>query len=55
MIVERSTFGRLIGLGAGWSGRTFTMVVLIIPMSLLFHRPFVFGVIVPFMRAIGAL
>lgn len=55
MIVERSTFGRRIGLGAGVEGRAFTMVVLISPLFLLFHRPFVVGVIVPFMRAIGAL
>lgn len=55
MLVERSAFGRRIGLGSGWLGRAFLMPVLIAPVSLLFHRPFVIQVIVPFMRAVGAL
>jgi hypothetical protein len=55
MLIERSRFGRSIGLGSGWPGRAFAMVMLIAPVFLLFHRPFVVGVIVPFMRAIGAL
>jgi hypothetical protein len=54
ILVERSRFGRRIGLGSGWPGRAFAMVVLAAPVFLLFHRPFVTGVIVPFMRAIGA-
>jgi len=28
---------------------------LVAPVGLLFHRPFVVGVIVPFMRALGAI
>ena len=31
------------------------MVVLIAPIFLLFHRPFVAGVMIPFLRAMGAL
>jgi hypothetical protein len=31
------------------------MVVVIGPVRLLFHRPFVVGVVIPFMRAAGAL
>jgi hypothetical protein len=55
IVIERSALGRHIGLGAGWSGRLFTAAVLIAPVGLLFHRPFVIGVVVPFMRALGAI
>jgi hypothetical protein len=55
MLIERSAFGRAIGLGAGWRGRVFAAVVLLAPVTLLFHRPFVVGIIVPFMRFLGAL
>jgi hypothetical protein len=55
IIFERSAFGRRIGLGRAWSGRMFTFLVLLAPVCLLFHRPFVVRVIVPFMHAIGAL
>ncbi|HEV3331473.1 MAG TPA: MBOAT family protein [Bryobacteraceae bacterium] len=55
MMAERSAFGRRIGLGSGWSGRVFTFLVLLVPVGLLFHRPFVEGIIVPFMRALGAI
>jgi hypothetical protein len=55
MVIERSAFGRHIGLGAGWSGRLFAAAALVAPVGLLFHRPFVVGVIVPFMRALGAI
>ena len=54
MIFERSVFGRRMGLGSGWSGRAFTMLLLIGPVFLLFHRPFVVGVIVPFMQDLRA-
>jgi hypothetical protein len=55
MVFERSAFGRRIGLGSGWSGRLFAIAVLVVPAGLLFHRPFVVGIIVPFMRVLGAL
>jgi hypothetical protein len=55
MMIEHSRFGRRFGLGCGWPGRAFTMIVVIGPVFLLFHRPFVVGVIIPFMRAAGAL
>lgn len=55
MLIERSAFGRRNGLGSGWPGRLFVLAVLIVPAGLLFHRPFVVGIIVPFMRALGAL
>jgi hypothetical protein len=53
--LERSRFGRRMGLGRGVIGRSFVFAVLIAPLGLLFHRPFVLGVIAPFMHAIGAL
>jgi hypothetical protein len=55
MVIERSRFGRRVGLGSGWSGRLFAAAVLITPAGLLFHPPFVLGVVVPFMRAVGAI
>lgn len=55
MLAERSRFGRRIGLGAGWRGWLFTMLMLAIPAPLLFHPPFVIGIVVPFMQAIGAI
>lgn len=55
MVIERSSFGHQIGLGSGWTGRLFAGAVLVAPIGLLFHRPFVVGVIIPFMRALGAV
>lgn len=55
MLVERTGAGRRFGLGAGVRGWLFTMIVLVAPVTLLFHRPFVVDIIVPFLRAIGAL
>jgi alginate O-acetyltransferase complex protein AlgI len=55
LMVERSAFGRAIGLGRGVRGRSFAMLVLIAPVGLLFHRPFVVGIMTPFMRALGAI
>ena len=55
MVIERSEFGRRLGLGDGWPGRLFAISVLLAPLGLLFHRPFVVGIIVPFMRALGAI
>ena len=55
MVIERSGFGRQIGLGSGWRGRLFATAVLLAPAGLLFHRPFVVGIIVPFMRSVGAV
>jgi hypothetical protein len=55
MVIERSPLGHRTGLGFGWSGRLFAFAVLVAPVGLLFHRPFVVGVIVPFMRVLGAI
>ncbi len=55
MLAERTVIGRRIGLGSGWKGWAFTMLVLIAPVAGLFHRPFVVGIVVPFLRALGAV
>lgn len=55
ILVERSTFGRRVGLARGPTGWLFTMLVLIIPAPILFHTPFLQRIVVPFMRAVGAL
>lgn len=54
MLVERTGFGRRLGLGQAMTGRVFTLCVLVIPLSLLFHPPFVTRVVAPFISALGA-
>lgn len=55
LLVERSRGGRAIGLGRGVRGWLFTFLVLFVPAPLLFHTPFLLNVVLPFLRAIGAL
>ena len=55
LLDERSAIGRRLGLTSGWRGRLFAAGVLVIPACLLFHPPFVQAVIIPFMRATGAI
>ena len=53
--VERSPFGKRLGLGQGVRGWCFMAVFLTVPVFGLFHPWFVLRVILPFMRAIHAL
>lgn len=55
IFAERSHAGRAAGLGRGWRGWLFAVLVLALPAYGLFHPPFVVNIIVPFMRALGAL
>ena len=55
MLLERSSFGRLLGLGAGWRGRAFTALTILGPAPLLFHPWFIGRVVLPFLQAIGAI
>lgn len=55
VMIERSGFGKSIGLAAGLRGWCFTIIVLVAPVFGLFHPWFVLRVILPFMRAIRAL
>ncbi|MBY0460848.1 MAG: membrane bound O-acyl transferase family-domain-containing protein [Gemmataceae bacterium] len=54
LLAEKSKLGRKLGLGAGWRGRAFAAVVTIGPAYGLFHPPFVRGVVLPFLGALGA-
>jgi alginate O-acetyltransferase complex protein AlgI len=53
--LERSSFGRKIGLRSGAFGWSFMLVVAAAPAFWLFHPRFVLRVILPFMLAIHAL
>ena len=55
VLAERSPAGKRLRLGSGIAGWVFTFVVVAGPAYWLFHPPFVRHVIVPFMKAIGAL
>jgi hypothetical protein len=55
LLFERGVLAQRLGLARGWRGRLFAMALLVIPAPVLFHPPFVKFVIVPFMRATGAL
>jgi alginate O-acetyltransferase complex protein AlgI len=52
---ERSALGKRLGLRRGWRGWLFTAAFTAGPVFLLFHRPFVLRVIVPFLEAFHAL
>jgi alginate O-acetyltransferase complex protein AlgI len=55
IVAERSRFGRAIGLRNGLRGWAFTMCIVMAPACALFHPPFVLRIVVPFMRAVGAI
>ena len=55
IILERSRFGRAIGLRNGARGWAFTMCMLAAPAYVLFHPPFVLRIVVPFMHAVDAI
>jgi Membrane bound O-acyl transferase family len=52
---ERTPWGRRLGLGEGWRGWAFTVVVVAGPAFLLFPPPFVHRVILPMLDVIGAV
>lgn len=55
VIFERSRTGRLLGLCRGVRGWAFTALITAGPVYFLFHPPFIFRVVLPFMKAIRAL
>ena len=55
VILERSRFGRRLGLQTGPAAWIFMVLVTAVPAFWLFHPPFVLRVILPFMRAVHAL
>lgn len=55
IVVERSAWGRRLGLGRGLPGALFCVVCIGLASPLLFHLAFIERVIVPFLSAIGCL
>lgn len=55
VIFERSRTGRFLCLSRGVRGWVFTALVTAGPVYFLFHPPFIFRVVLPFMKAIRAL
>jgi predicted DCC family thiol-disulfide oxidoreductase YuxK len=55
VVAQRSTVGNQLAFRHGISGRIFTILIAAGPAFWLFHPPFVRNVILPFMKAIGAL
>lgn len=55
ILASRAPLGRSIGLSGGLTGRMFAALVLLCPACLLFHRPFVLEIVLPFMHALGAI
>jgi len=53
IFIERSSFGRVIGLSRGLLGWLFTVIALILPAYALFHPVFIINIIIPFLEAIG--
>lgn len=53
VLAAHSAFGKRWHLQRGATGRVFTAVVLIAPVGLLFHTPFLSNVVLPFLKAIG--
>lgn len=54
VVIERTRFGKSIGLGQGARGWLFTALVTVGPAFSLFHPPFINNVILPMLTAIGA-
>ena len=55
ILLERSRMGRSFGLGRGWRGWVFTMFVIVLPVGIAFPPVFVENIILPWMKALGAL
>jgi len=55
ILVEHSRIGRRCGLGRGLGGRLFAAVVVVAPLALLFHGPFLNRIMLPMLRAIAGL
>jgi hypothetical protein len=55
LLIQRSRIAKRLGLNAGSVGRCFTAFVLVAPLPILFHEPFISQVILPFIEVIGAV
>ena len=54
VVAEHTRLARRIGLGCGWRGWLFTVIVVAGPVGWLFHPPFIHHVILPMLHALGA-
>jgi alginate O-acetyltransferase complex protein AlgI len=54
VLFERTHFARWWGMGRGWRGWLFTMIVTAGPAFWLFHPPFVRNVMIPFLQTLHA-
>lgn len=54
LLLQRTPQARRAQLHTAWRGRLITFAVLVLPLPLLFHAPFIQRVILPFMQVIGA-
>jgi len=52
LLAERSPLGRQLGLGRGGTGWLYAAALIVLPVSWLFPRAFIVGVMVPFLRAV---
>lgn len=50
VLLERSRLGKRWGLSRGWRGRVFAAAVVLMPLGLLFHQPFLQHVVLPTLR-----
>ena len=55
LLFERSQLGRRIGTRKGLTGRLFCIAVVLGPVFLLFHQPFVERMMVPMLAALGSI
>jgi alginate O-acetyltransferase complex protein AlgI len=54
LTLERSAYGKALGLGRGTLGWLFTLIIAAGPAFWLFHPWFVMGVVLPFLKVIRA-
>jgi alginate O-acetyltransferase complex protein AlgI len=55
VFIEKSRFGKLLGLDNAIKGRIFALIFVFAPISLLFHNTFIEKVIIPFLHQIGSI
>src|SRR5262249_32979192 len=55
LLIERTDFARRHGVGRGWRGWLFTLIVTAAPAFWLFHPRFILNVMIPFLKTLGAI
>lgn len=54
LLLQRSSFARMLGLDRGFGGWAVTALFILGPVGWLFHPPFLRVVLIPFLTALGA-